>query len=364
VFYAFEMNEHEPFLKGILAQPDDDTRRLVYADWLEERGDQRCELIRLQCALDKLPVGPEREELDERALQLMEAEVQSPGPLVQLGERLQIQNGYVENVTFGPRNLLGRSDIPFRASSFQTERLAKTPVFLRLLSAVPFLWREDSLEVRHSELGAADVQLLASSIYASRLATLDLSHNRIGNDGISALVRSPYLGKLTTLKLYDAGLNSCAMGGTGVSAAAILSILLSPNLPNLANLDVAGNGIGSHIVTLAACPALARLQSLDLFGNGIGDSGARALAESRYVAGLKNLGLGNNGIGDEGCFALASSPYLAGLTSLNLYDNSVEAAGAAALDGSPYLKNAKTDLAWNPCLGVETYIHEIAERYG
>ena len=37
------------FLQAIADAPDDDAPRLIFADWLEERGDPRCELIRLQC---------------------------------------------------------------------------------------------------------------------------------------------------------------------------------------------------------------------------------------------------------------------------------------------------------------------------
>jgi uncharacterized protein (TIGR02996 family) len=41
------MNDEQAFLNAILQQPDDDTRKLVYADWLEERGDSRGEFLRL-----------------------------------------------------------------------------------------------------------------------------------------------------------------------------------------------------------------------------------------------------------------------------------------------------------------------------
>src|SRR5262249_25897060 len=40
------MNSEQAFRKAILADPDDDMPRLVYADWLEEHGDPRGELIR------------------------------------------------------------------------------------------------------------------------------------------------------------------------------------------------------------------------------------------------------------------------------------------------------------------------------
>ena len=40
----------EPFLAAISANLDDDTPRLVFADWLQENGDEpRAEFIRIQC---------------------------------------------------------------------------------------------------------------------------------------------------------------------------------------------------------------------------------------------------------------------------------------------------------------------------
>ena len=41
------MNHDDAFLQAILDAPDDDTPRLVYADWLEEHGQpDRAEFIR------------------------------------------------------------------------------------------------------------------------------------------------------------------------------------------------------------------------------------------------------------------------------------------------------------------------------
>ena len=56
-----------PFLQQVVENPDDDAARLVYADYLEEQGDPRCELIRLQCELTygKLPRARQVELLRE-----------------------------------------------------------------------------------------------------------------------------------------------------------------------------------------------------------------------------------------------------------------------------------------------------------
>ncbi len=48
------MTEREAFLQAIAEAPDDDVVRLVFADWLEERGDPLAEFIRMQIELEPL----------------------------------------------------------------------------------------------------------------------------------------------------------------------------------------------------------------------------------------------------------------------------------------------------------------------
>jgi uncharacterized protein (TIGR02996 family) len=45
------MTDDQDFVQAILSRPDDDTVRLVYADWLDERGDVRGEFLRLSLEL-------------------------------------------------------------------------------------------------------------------------------------------------------------------------------------------------------------------------------------------------------------------------------------------------------------------------
>jgi uncharacterized protein (TIGR02996 family) len=50
------MSDEDAFVHSILNNPDDDTSRLVFADWLEEHGRaSHAELIRIQCELARLP---------------------------------------------------------------------------------------------------------------------------------------------------------------------------------------------------------------------------------------------------------------------------------------------------------------------
>src|SRR5262245_38135191 len=63
---------YEPFFATILDAPHEDAPRLVYADWLEEHGDQRAEFIRVQCELAPLPQShPDADRLADRGTRLL-----------------------------------------------------------------------------------------------------------------------------------------------------------------------------------------------------------------------------------------------------------------------------------------------------
>jgi uncharacterized protein (TIGR02996 family) len=58
--------DHKAFLSAILDNPRDDAALLVYADWLEERGDSRSTYLRTQAEFRKART----EELRRRLIQL------------------------------------------------------------------------------------------------------------------------------------------------------------------------------------------------------------------------------------------------------------------------------------------------------
>jgi len=73
------MHDEEAFLRAIEEKPDDLARRLVYADWLEERGDPRARYLRLECQLLQIPA----------MIQLLQAQAaEIPGQLTQLQQQL------------------------------------------------------------------------------------------------------------------------------------------------------------------------------------------------------------------------------------------------------------------------------------
>jgi uncharacterized protein (TIGR02996 family) len=66
------MGNDEAFLRAIADSPADTTARLVYADWLEERGDQRADFLRVQEALSRQsPDEPGYRDLCEQEQELV-----------------------------------------------------------------------------------------------------------------------------------------------------------------------------------------------------------------------------------------------------------------------------------------------------
>jgi uncharacterized protein (TIGR02996 family) len=80
----------EGFLRSILDRPGDDTPRLVYADWLEERADPRGAFLRAECALAAMAKDDSRRPSAEARLQELRAGIDA-GWLALLG-RPPIEN--------------------------------------------------------------------------------------------------------------------------------------------------------------------------------------------------------------------------------------------------------------------------------
>src|SRR5262245_58469116 len=95
------MEHNEALLWAVIEALDDDAPRLVYADWLEERGEpERAEFIRVQCALETMPEGdPRRPGLERREAALLDehgwARAEEFGPRI---SEWVFRRGFIERV--------------------------------------------------------------------------------------------------------------------------------------------------------------------------------------------------------------------------------------------------------------------------
>jgi uncharacterized protein (TIGR02996 family) len=322
----------QALLAAIRENPDEDAPRLVYADWLEEHGEEestlaRTELIRAQIQLEHLARDDEqRKRLTQRIEELIAAHQQTwLGPLLQSPVFLRFVRGMPA---------LSMTVAQFRKEAFQKvaqEWFPRAGVFRLGLSkmngrmvevvASPALASLSRLALREAKVGDEGMKLLAGCPFLENLVELTIEKPYVSDEGINTLAHSPHLKKLRKLGL----INLPCGHQQSVTAASLRVLLDKRRLPHLValNLDRGNWGI-SHLAKLSdlvKIPGLARLRSLDLGSNVIDSEGARLLAGCRYLTGLKELFLGKNAIGEEGVEALLASPHLRGLERLHLYYN-------------------------------------------
>lgn len=279
------MPDHDAFLRAVIDHADDVGPRLVYADWLDERGDPRGEFIRLQCAREHVLDPEEGSRLYERMLTLLAAH-RTRWEVPRFTEQV-FRRGFVEE-------LMVPCGFPL------DEVLAvftRTPV--------------RAFGIRGHDLGFPLLNLLgrAAMRFVQRLDLRDVvSH--VGDEGLAVIARSPYLAPLTHLYLGTPGIDSFARElqrlpfRQRIHAFGMGQLAQSRYTTNLVELELACSAVSdAGLVSLANSPNFARLEHLGLGGNEIGvtgDDSLEILCESRSLAGLKSLDLRNNSIGRAG----------------------------------------------------------------
>jgi uncharacterized protein (TIGR02996 family) len=312
--------EEQPFLDAIHARCHEDGPRLVYADFLDEKGDsERAELIRLQLAMARMTEEhPLRPELANRILELRTSNTSRWSEhLADLVISADFRRGLLDSVVMETEAFLASGEELFQRARIRRVSLRNASVRLADLVNCPAL-----LHVRE----------------------LDLCANDLGNGGVNLLVRSRHLWELQSLDL----------GFNGIDDAGMNALARASCFPNLGSLSVNFN---SHITSaglaaLASSPFLGGLTNLDVCSNDIGEEGIRALLASKYLKQLNTVRLGENPIGDGGAILLAQSALLvrmiARVPRLEIHKSEIGAAGAAALASSPAMNRCSTlDLTGN-----------------
>jgi uncharacterized protein (TIGR02996 family) len=370
------MNPEEAFHEAILESPDDDSPRLVYADWLQEHGDDaaaaaRAEFIRLQIEHARLDEDDYWRRQDFRRRE--EALVAEHGaawraelPAWTRCETCWFRRGFVALVSasavqFSHEGAELRRCVPLEGVRLRGLAhywgIPKGPEFagLRLLN----LSHEDDDEL----LSPSDVCALANSPQLGNLEVLSLALQEwISDGGLRGVARGGWPQRENEPRLES--LRELYLGCCHITAVGLEELANSPHRDRLTTLDVYGNRIGARGASLLrAFPNLAALQASNL-GAGVStlmssphlrslrslwlempshkQMGVEALAACPYLSGLRALELTSNRLDDRAAFLLAGSPHLSNLTHLDLFDNAITDAGAEALAHSPHLSQLVT----------------------
>jgi uncharacterized protein (TIGR02996 family) len=257
------MDEQDALIGAILAAPDDDLPRLVYADWLQERGGVRnsirAKLIRAQCELARMAFDdPGRERL----------EVQCGQYHARTAHWLQADH---PNFLAAVRDLHGHirlergMPVAFIQPNFRSERQ---------------VWGEPSLPLPDLPAG-----------FTFEISLIDWHRSVMTvREWLRAVAATPAANLVTTLSV--------------VRHAA-------PDEP----LN------GDAVRWLLADNPFARLESLTLAYYGLTDDDIRPLASGHKFWSLRRLALDGNALSADGLNALATGRLAAHLRGVSLFHN-------------------------------------------
>jgi uncharacterized protein (TIGR02996 family) len=217
----------DPFIAAICAEPDDNLPRLIYADWLDDRGDPRGEFIRLQLSV----------RMGEWANVARMSELEKlygrkwAGPFADWAYMVGFRRGFPEHVVIPADVFIDLADDIFNIAPIQGVSLIGAAKKIRKLTRLPAL---------------------------SHLTALHLTGTMIGDAGVAKLAACPHLNNLRTLRLGHCGLTSKAVG----------QLCAGATFANLTQLDMADNRIdGDAVAALANSALISRLERLDLRNN-------------------------------------------------------------------------------------------------
>jgi uncharacterized protein (TIGR02996 family) len=349
------------FLDDIVAHIDDDTPRLVYADWLAENGqDDRAELIRVQVERARLPAWDAaqvrlrlcEEELLERHGEEWLAEM----PAVEGARWEGFRRGIVAEVSFASFEAMRKSAHACRAVApveavtvrwprrREGRRAVKPIAELRELTLTgspddeAFEWVAESPQLSTlrrltaRSLWGGSLQRLVASPHLANLRSLRLPENNLENQGIFALTRSATLSALEELDFSSQSRHERYIHDPVIRAASMRALMGWPGMATVRSLTLAGNDVSrASLRALLRSPHTAALKELSLRDGQLDGQAMAELADALPALRLETLDLGENVLKELGAESVATAPCLRELKSLRLDRCEIPLAGARVL---------------------------------
>jgi uncharacterized protein (TIGR02996 family) len=269
--------------EAIRRSPDDDAPRLVYADWLSERGDPRGELIALQCA------SRPTDEL-----------LATHGGAWSQGLKVVFERGFASAVHVSSSAELAQL-AGFAPREFVTRVVVERTLNLHALAAAPWLTSVRQLAFHQGPTAQRlDLQGLCA-VLASRnlgaLETLEVRGQRLGDEGLAQLAEQAgtRLPRVKRLVVED----------DQVTARGVAALVATRWFSQLTALSLSGNPLGAEgLAALTRSPRPTRLQTLELDRVRCGDEGLRVLLASATFPSLVKLSVGRNRLTTRGTEAV------------------------------------------------------------
>ncbi len=280
-------------LRAICDHPDEDTPRLVYADWLDEQGGEsnaaRAEFIRIQIA--------EAEKARRKNMQSVGLRSYRIRPV----HERELLRRYIGDWSI---------DLPMRAgvrydNSSEDERFERgfpwqvhapdVDTFLKIAPAMFAVAPITYLSLGNLKIGAA--RKLAESPHLARIRQWQDVYLRRTDKMLAEIGKSPHLANLREIDLT----------GAQITAAGVRALLFAPAIRAVTRLCFSSCEIGDEgVEVIAHSPACANLEHLNLTYRRTTAVGVRALAASPARQSMCSLLLTQTQLDDDATVELAA----------------------------------------------------------
>jgi uncharacterized protein (TIGR02996 family) len=191
--------EYEAFVRAVIADPDSDEPRLVFADWLEERGDPRGEFIRVEIQLAKIDDDhelPQFRDLHRREVAALEASKDDWFAIRTKLSSWDCRRGFLYEASVDCPEFLAVREELFREHPLRRLRIRGVEQFAGVVDFAP-LERLAELELgcQFRQITIANAQLLAQS----PLTRIDKVDIRAIADGQALRILKEAFGKRLTV---------------------------------------------------------------------------------------------------------------------------------------------------------------------
>lgn len=325
-------------LAAIVAQPDDDIVRLIYADWLQENGQPaRAAFVRAQIAAAQAePFSPEAHQQEKVAASLLGSN-QRRWAEARRVEEVVFARGFVEHIKVNAATFPRDAAALFAAEPIRSVHPIRFAATSGVVSLAPFfdlpqLERVHRLDVSGLDLAPDEFELLSDSQHLLNLTDLCLRGLAVNPNWLESLLTDPLSPPLKGLDV--SGLSHLGprlaqviprlthpllrlnVGHIPFTSDQIQKVLMAESMREVEELRLAWfagaqrEGALSHLNPGFVIP-WNRLRALDLSGQRIGDDGAveivKELSRRKEPTPLRWLNLSNNRLGADAVRALVRS---------------------------------------------------------
>ncbi|MFK7767592.1 MAG: TIGR02996 domain-containing protein [Mariniblastus sp.] len=368
------MSSHEIFLSEIVNNPSNMDPRLVYADWLIEKGDPLGEFIQAQIELAGNCTAARKKTLSKIQKSLQPKLSPNNKLAKQHLRKPDYRMGFIEHATIGLQAFIDHGNVLCQQFPLRSVQLTAGSNKMDKLTECAHLKHIEHIDFRSNDFNSESVAKFANCEHLANLKSIHFRSSNFGEPGALAIANSKYLSNVESIEISNneewsnecmkvicesktlSGLKRFRLEGSNNLTQPFCKHFASATFrENLQSLEFTFVKVGNSGLTELIRNSFPSLSTLLLNGCNLSGNGLAFLCKNNErLPSLTTLGLNFNSIDDRGAIALSKSELLAQLLDVRMSQNQLDFEGLNAIAKSPK-RNKKTKfyLPKNPISGSQ-----------